>query len=106
MISTTAADAIPVCANPGDVLLFDRRLWHSTSSNPSDITRKGLFYAYGYRWLQPKDAMTISDEMMSRNDPVRRQLLGGSRSNHHWYSPEPEDTPIKAWLELYGRETI
>ncbi len=84
------------------ILIFDRRLWHSTSPNDSDITRKGLFYAYGYRWLQPKDEMTISDDIMARNDPVRRQLLGYSRSNHHRYSPETEDTPLKSWMETHG----
>ena len=92
-------DAVAICAKPGDVLLFDRRLWHSSSPNYSNITRKGLFYAYGYRWLRAHDEMTISDDIMRGNDPVRRQLLGYSRTNHHRFSPDPEDTPIKAWLE-------
>lgn len=97
-----ATDAVEVCANAGDVLLFDRRIWHSTSSNSSDITRKGMFYAYGFRWLRPKDEMTITAQMMAQNDPIRRQLMGGSRSNHHRYSPGPEDTPVKNWLEQYS----
>ena len=92
-------DAVSICAKPGDVILFDRRLWHSSSPNYSDITRKGLFFAYGYRWMRPHDEMTISADIMRSTDPVRQQLLGFSRSNHHRYSPGPEDTPIKTWLE-------
>ncbi|MDE0468474.1 MAG: phytanoyl-CoA dioxygenase family protein, partial [Candidatus Poribacteria bacterium] len=52
-------DAMPVCVEPGTAVLFDRRLWHSRSPNRSEITRKALFYGYGYRWIRPKDEMTV-----------------------------------------------
>ena len=94
--------AIPVCGKPGDAVIFDRRLWHSSSPNDSDVTRKGLFLGYGYRWLRPKDDMTISEEQMARQDPIRRQLLGDSSDNNHRFTPLPEDTPLKTWLESSG----
>jgi ectoine hydroxylase-related dioxygenase (phytanoyl-CoA dioxygenase family) len=51
--------AIPVCVKPGTAVFFDRRLWHSASPNWSDVTRKVLFYGYGYRWIRTKDDMTV-----------------------------------------------
>ena len=94
--------AIPICGQPGDALIFDRRLWHSSSPNDSEITRKGVFFGYGYRWLRPKDDMTISEELLARYDPIRRQLLGDSSDNNHRFTPLPADTPLKAWLEESG----
>ena len=43
--------AVPVLAKPGTAVFFDRRLWHTASPNWSDVTRKVLFYGYGYRWI-------------------------------------------------------
>ena len=60
---------------PGTAVLFDRRLWHSASPNWSDVTRKVLFYGYGYRWARVKDDMTVED-LWPKSDPIRRQLLG------------------------------
>src|SRR5205823_5867006 len=50
--------AVPVLAKPGTAVFFDRRLWHTATPNWSDITRKVLFYGYGYRWIRTKDDMT------------------------------------------------
>src|SRR5262245_52304119 len=49
------AGAIEVCANPGDVVFFDRRIWHARSDNHSDITRKAVFFGYTYRWVTRRD---------------------------------------------------
>ena len=95
---SASSAAVPVIANPGDATIFDRRLWHSSSRNESTYTRKALFYGYGYRWIRPKDDMTIDAAVMAKNDPIRRQLLGASPDNNRRYSPRPGDTPIKDWL--------
>lgn len=93
------AGAIPVCAEPGDAVFFDRRLWHARSPNHSPITRKVLFYGYAYRWLRTKDDMTIPTEIMESSDPVRRQLLGAGTNCNGFFSPKDEDVPFKLWLE-------
>ena len=94
--------AIAVCCQPGDAVFFDRRLWHARSENDSDITRKGLFYGYGYRWLRSKDNMTIPQEMFERNDPIRQQLLGGGTNANGHFTPKDADVPLKVWLEEKG----
>ena len=99
--------ALAVCAKPGDAVFFDRRIWHASSPNTSDGPRKVLFYGYGYRWLQPRDDMTVA-HYMDRSDPIRRQLLGATPSGKHGYSsPKPEDVPLRIWLkENLGSEAV
>lgn len=94
--------AIAVCCKPGDAVFFDRRIWHSRSENDSDITRKGLFYGYGYRWLRSKDDMTIPSHLFQQNDPIRQQLLGGGTNANGHFSPKDADVPLKVWLEEKG----
>lgn len=90
---------IAVRAKPGDAVFFDRRIWHASSPNTSDMTRKVLFYGYSYRWLRPRDDMTV-DNVMDRVDPIRQQLLGAAPSGWHGYSsPKPEDVPLRAWMQ-------
>ena len=90
---------IAVRAKPGDAVFFDRRIWHASSPNTSDMTRKVLFYGYSYRWLRPRDNMTV-DHVMGRVDPIRQQLLGSAPSGWHGYSsPKPEDVPLRAWMQ-------
>ena len=98
--------AIPVCAKPGTAVLFDRRLWHGRSANHSELTRKAVFYGYSYRWIQPKDLMTV-DHVLDRCDPVRRQLLGEVVGNNGRYSPKDDDVPLRGWLiEQLGEEAV
>ena len=100
-------DSQPVLAKPGDAVFFDRRIWHASSPNTSDGPRKVLFYGYGYRWIQPRDDMTVA-HYMDRSDPIRRQLLGDTPSGKHGYSsPRPEDVPLRTWLkENLGSEAV
>ncbi|MBW3637235.1 MAG: phytanoyl-CoA dioxygenase family protein, partial [Armatimonadetes bacterium] len=89
--------AIPVLAKPGTAVFFDRRLWHTASPNWSDVTRKILFYGYGYRWIRTKDDMTVQD-LWPQCDPIQKQLLGyGVNCNGH-YSPTDDDVPLRGWL--------
>lgn len=90
---------IAVLAKPGDAVFFDRRIWHASSPNTSDVPRKVLFYGYSYRWLRPRDNMTVA-HYMERSDPIRRQLLGATPSGWHGCSsPKPEDVPLRAWIQ-------
>ena len=99
-------DAIPVCVEPGTAVLFDRRLWHSRSPNTSQMTRKALFYGYGYRWIRPKDDMMV-EHLYDRCDPIRRQLLGAAVKNNGRYVPTDEDVPLRGWLlEQFGEDSV
>ncbi|MBC8138233.1 MAG: phytanoyl-CoA dioxygenase family protein [Fibrella sp.] len=89
--------AVPVLAKPGTAVLFDRRLWHAGTPNGSDVTRKVLFYGYGYRWLRTKDDMTVQS-LWGQSDPVRRQLLGRGVNSNGFYSPTDDDVPLRVWL--------
>lgn len=92
-------NAVPICTQPGDAVFFDRRLWHAAGRNTSAHTRKALFYGYSYRWLKPRDNMTVS-HYMEDADPVRRQLLGASPNGGFGFtSPTDDDVPLKMWIE-------
>ena len=97
--------AIPVCANRGDAVFFDRRLWHARSPNHSSIVRKVLFYGYGYRWIRTKDETTIRPDLFKNCDPIRRQILGDGTNCNGFFSPKDEDVPLKVWLEEHT-ETV
>ena len=89
--------SIPICVSPGDAVIIDRRLWHSRSRNQSDITRRVLWMGYSYRWLRPKDEMTV-EHLYSDLDPIQGQLLGDNPSNNGCYAPSVRDVPLRAWL--------
>lgn len=95
--------AIPICVKPGTAVFFDRRLWHTASPNWSDVTRKVLFYGYGYRWLRTKDDMTVQT-LWEKSDPVRRQLLGDGLNCNGYYSPTDADVPLRVWLHEHSPE--
>ena len=97
------AGAIPVKVKPGTVVFFDRRLWHTASPNASDITRKILFYGYGYRWIRTKDDMTVQD-LWPQSDPIRKQLLGYGTSCNGFFSPTDDDVPLRVWLREHSPE--
>jgi ectoine hydroxylase-related dioxygenase (phytanoyl-CoA dioxygenase family) len=96
--------ACPVLVKPGDAVLFDRRLWHAGTTNWSDVTRKVLFYGYGYRWIRTKDDMTVQD-LWPRCDPIRKQLLGYGTNCNGFYTPTDEDVPLRGWLREQGIDT-
>lgn len=97
---------LAVRAKPGDAVFFDRRIWHASSPNTSEIPRKVLFYGYSYRWLRPRDDMTVA-HLMERVGPIRRQLLGAAPSGWHGYSsPKPQDVPLRMWIKENIKENI
>lgn len=93
--------AVPVLAKPGTAVFFDRRLWHTASPNWSDITRKVLFYGYGYRWIRTKDDMTVQS-LWEGSDPIRRQMLGWGVNANGFYTPTDEDVPLRVWLREHS----
>lgn len=101
--------AMEIIANPGDAFVFDRRLWHSRSSNRSRITRKMLFIGYTYRWIRPLDQMPVDrgGAWWARRTPVQRQLLGeaGHTANYwgvDWDGYVDEDIPLRRELRERG----
>ncbi len=95
--ATETTDAIEITARAGDALLFDRRLWHSASSNHSNTTRIVVFYGYSYRWLRPKSAMDLP-HLVEQCDPIRRQLLGAATGANGYFDPTDEDVPLRSWI--------
>lgn len=96
----------PVLASAGTAVFFDRRLWHAAGINHSDVTRKVLFYGYSYRWLRPRDNMTV-DHCLDRCDAIQRQLLGESTGGMGYTSPTDADVPLKGWIrEHVGEEAV
>ncbi|NNH73694.1 hypothetical protein HLB23_28225 [Nocardia uniformis] len=96
------ADAgVEILARAGDVVVFDRRLIHSSSPNLSSRTRMVLFYGYSYRWLRPRDEMTV-ERYLDSASPVRRQLLGATSSAYAYSSPSWKDVPLAEWLAASG----
>jgi ectoine hydroxylase-related dioxygenase (phytanoyl-CoA dioxygenase family) len=101
-------DAVEVRAKPGDVVFFDRRLWHARSNNYSEVTRKAMFFGYTPRWIAIRDeveALQASPEFGSLS-PVRRQLLGGigrgiegRPEGDHCWGHYPQTTPLHGFLE-------
>ncbi|WP_117211777.1 phytanoyl-CoA dioxygenase family protein [Allorhizocola rhizosphaerae] len=93
--------AIEVVANPGDVVLFDRRIWHARSDNFSEITRKAVFFAYTYRWVVGRDQ--VPDDS-TRYTAVQRQLLGllDSTDGDHAWGHEPAQVPLHGVLAEAG----
>ena len=89
--------AIPLQVPPGSALILDRRLWHSRSPNFGPHTRKVIWIGYAYRWLRPKDEMTVQ-HLWERVDPVRRQLLGYFANANSAYDPQDDDVPLRLWL--------
>ena len=75
--------------------------------NVSRFARKILFFGYSYRWLRPRDDMTVG-HYLERADPIRRQLLGASPTGGMGYtSPTDEDVPLKGWLEAHlGEDSV
>lgn len=89
--------AEPLCVSPGSAVIIDRRIWHSRSANASDMTRKVIWYGYSYRWLRPKDAMTV-EQLYANLDPIQRQMLGDATTANGVYDPTDEDVPLRTWL--------
>jgi ectoine hydroxylase len=100
--------ATPVQVNPGDVVLFDRRLWHARSDNRSSVVRKVAFFGYTYRWVAGRDEVADLPEKdwWAGLSPVQRQLLGhptdGAVDGDHRWGHDPETVPLYRTLRDRG----
>ena len=98
--------ATQITANAGDLVVFDRRLWHARSDNYSAITRVGAFFGYTYRWVAGRDdvAGLPGTPGWAGFSPVQRQLLGhcGDGSGDHAWGHYPETTPLYGELKEQG----
>lgn len=92
------AGAEPLCVSAGSAVILDRRIWHTRSANTSEVTRKVIWYGYSYRWLRPKDEMTV-EQLYPQLTPIQRQLLGDGLSANGVYDPTNEDVPLRSWLQ-------
>lgn len=95
--------AVPLCVRPGSAVVIDRRIWHSRSPNLSEMTRKVIWLGYSYRWLRPKDEMTVA-HLYPGLDPIRRQVLGDGISANGVYDPVDGDVPLRTWLREHFPE--
>jgi ectoine hydroxylase-related dioxygenase (phytanoyl-CoA dioxygenase family) len=98
--------AAQITAAPGDLVVFDRRLWHRRSDNYSPITRVGAFFGYTYRWVAGRDDVA---DLPNRAEwagltEVQRQLLGGAGdgSGDHAWGHDPATTPLYGELKRRG----
>jgi hypothetical protein len=95
----------------GSAVLFDNRLWHSTSPNYSSIARKNLYLEYAQRWLRPFDYYFQDEAVYDAASPVLKQLLGYDFSDIEdgyvgYQEPKGPDTPLKDWLAERGLPDI
>ena len=95
--------AEPLCVPAGTAVIIDRRIWHSRSPNLWNQSRKVVWYGYSYRWLRPKDAMTVR-HLYPQLDPIRRQILGDGLSANGTYDPHDGDVPLRTWLREHCPE--
>jgi ectoine hydroxylase-related dioxygenase (phytanoyl-CoA dioxygenase family) len=95
---------VEITAKPGDAVLFEQRTYHAVGPNRSHLTRKSLFFGYGYRWLRPMDYVTMPRELLERCTPIQRQLLGDASYELGYYLPKDEDVPLRAWWQAQQRE--
>jgi ectoine hydroxylase-related dioxygenase (phytanoyl-CoA dioxygenase family) len=94
--------AIPILAEPGTAVLFDRRLWHARTENTSSITRKAVFLAYTYRWIRPRDDYVMDPAWLAGLPPVRRQLLGEGLDAMSYWGLGDGPAPLREWLRDRG----
>ena len=96
----------------GAVVVFRTGIWHCVSPNLSARTRRVLYYAYTYRWVEASDYLAQPDALLATCTPVQRQLLGAPAvaerprlgsdperlpCSFYWYT-RPDDIPL---LDLY-----
>jgi phytanoyl-CoA dioxygenase PhyH len=101
---------VELAMNAGDAFIFDRRLWHSRSTNRSATVRKMVFVAYAYRWIRSRDDVDPAAIASFRRplSPVRRQLLGEGPDAASFYGFASEtgmwddDIPLRAALKRHG----
>jgi ectoine hydroxylase len=70
------ANAMQLCVQAGDVLLFPWSLWHAVAPNLRGTVRKSVTIRYGPLWARPYDYDRLPADVMRRLTPRRRRLFG------------------------------
>ena len=96
--------AIEVCPDRGDVVVFDRRIYHGRSDNYSQITRRVLFVGWTYRWIAPHEDRVITPEhpWWDELTPIQQQLLGGGRDALSYWGLGEDSFPLREYLAERG----
>ena len=71
-------DAIPVLSQPGDLLLWDSRIWHGTRENKTDGTRWSLIAAFSRWWVKQMFdyPMGLPQEIYEKLTDNQKAMLG------------------------------
>lgn len=98
------AGAIEVCPNRGDVVVFDRRLYHARSDNNSQTTRRALFIGWTYRWIAPHEDRIITPQHPWWNEltPIQQQLLGAGKDAISYWGLGGDRYPLRDYLAQHG----
>ena len=100
--STGAAHgALTMNVKPRTAFFFEQRTFHGVGRNGSPHQRRTVFFGYAYRWVKPMDYITMQDKLISKANPVQRQLLGAVSDPLSFYLPREEDVPLKALVEAH-----
>ncbi|HEV2347519.1 MAG TPA: phytanoyl-CoA dioxygenase family protein [Actinocrinis sp.] len=96
--------AVQVCPNRGDVVIFDRRLYHGRSDNYSQITRRVLFVGWTYRWIAPHEDRIIAPghPWWAELTPIQRQLLGAGKDAISYWGLGDDRYPLREYLMERG----
>ncbi|WP_164721266.1 phytanoyl-CoA dioxygenase family protein [Burkholderia stagnalis] len=92
--------AVPVLVNPGDAIIFERRVWHTRKPNVSSMTRKVLFLDYAPRWMERK----CSSAALPKNyypDPIENQLFN-NQADWSAFAPKKHMIPCLQFMEALG----
>jgi ectoine hydroxylase-related dioxygenase (phytanoyl-CoA dioxygenase family) len=108
--------AIELRLAPGAAVIWRTAVWHCVGPQLSPRTRTIIHIGYHHRWLRPTDYVAQDENLLSRCDPVRRQLLGamppgrdplGEDSSwapaSKFWQPDEDDVPLRAWALEYKR---
>ena len=69
---------IPLKGKPGDLLIWDSRLWHGTFENRSHLSRWAIVATFGAWWIKPMMDMTRSlpNSIYEKCNNIQKQILG------------------------------
>ena len=106
-------DVFELKVPPGSLMMWRPTLLHAASPNLGTHERRALYISYAPRWIRPSGHVEQDPDLVSRSDPIRRQLLGamGNLShplgpdpkNHpdsqYWFAADWDNIPLKQWAE-------
>ena len=87
-------EAVQLCVNAGDAVVFPHALWHGAASNRSIHARKTLIYCYNHHCFRAYDYREPSPELLERCTPRQRRLLGDIgewQPGSYFYSPPDQE---------------